>query len=90
MTKLRRLLALHTDNKDVTAELVQPTKKEKDRERFLNPLITMSGWVLIVSHAEIYQLMLLAFTIEALTSTFTSCTGTDDCSCDCTSWASHK
>ena len=31
MTKLRRLLALHKDNKHVTAEVVQPTKKEKDR-----------------------------------------------------------
>ena len=29
MTKLRRLLALHKDNKHVTAEVVQPTKKRK-------------------------------------------------------------
>ena len=29
MTKLQRLLALHKDNKHVTAEVVQPTKKRK-------------------------------------------------------------
>ena len=29
VTKLRRLLALHKDNKHVTAEVVQPTKKRK-------------------------------------------------------------